>query len=125
MDVRTQHGILAFGKHPVNDSMIYGPCLEGVKVWAMICFELIQSEYSCAKTLLALKYSLEQFLNMTIHDPVIQELGASVCSYESRYLPSSNAFFELGQQVGVTGRIAGQLHRSGKAHAWARTQAQY
>jgi hypothetical protein len=44
MDGHDQHTALApFGKHPANDRMIYGP-LEGVRVWATKCFELIEKQ---------------------------------------------------------------------------------
>jgi hypothetical protein len=43
MDVQNRHAVLApFGKLTINDRMIYGS-LEGVRVWAMKRFELIET----------------------------------------------------------------------------------
>jgi hypothetical protein len=73
MDVHNQHAILApFGKHPVNDRMIYGP-LEGVKVWATKRFELIENRVQLRQDP-GFEMHSERFLNATIL-PAIQELG--------------------------------------------------
>ena len=76
MDVHNQHVVLApFGKHPVNDRMIYGP-LEGVKVWATKRFELIEKR---VKLHLDPGFEMhsERFLNATIL-PAIKKLGVSL-----------------------------------------------
>ena len=76
MDVHNQHAVLApFGKHPVNDRMIYGR-LEGVKVWATKRFELIENLVQLRQDP-GFEMHLERFLNATIL-PAIQELGLSL-----------------------------------------------
>ena len=76
MDVHNHYAVLApFGKYPVNDRMISRP-LEGVKVWAMKCFELIERRVQLRQDP-GFEMHLERFLNATIL-PAIQELGVSL-----------------------------------------------
>jgi hypothetical protein len=76
MDVHNQHVVLApFGKHPVNDRMIYGPLL-GVKVWATQRFELIEKRVQLHKDP-GYEMHSERFLNASLL-PAIQKLGVSI-----------------------------------------------
>lgn len=71
-DIKNYTAVPAFGSHPINDRMIYGP-FEPIKIWSTKRFELIEER---AKLALDPGYEMhsESFLNTSIF-PVMEELG--------------------------------------------------